>query len=142
MPSKKTAPPPTGYEAYYTRDLKRSIQRHGADDLVSDIELIRYMNLLTLKRMKAEGNKLTFRDHLETLRAITNSAGKIAHLVEVQHRVFEPLAQLEATHQEEMEALHQRILEIAALVLGDDKVGDIEFESMNQIVREMEIRDR
>ena len=75
MPSKKTAPPPTGYEAYYTRDLKRSIQRHGADDLVSDIELIRYMNLLTLKRMKAEGNKLTFRDHLEA-EAETGARGR------------------------------------------------------------------
>ncbi|MBI3175678.1 MAG: hypothetical protein HYZ25_18305 [Chloroflexi bacterium] len=135
MPSKKTAQPPTGYEVYYARDLKRTIQRYGADDLVNDIELIRYMNLLTLKRMKAEGKRLTYHDHLETLRAITNSAGKIAHLVEVQHRVFEPLAQLEAAHQAEMEELHRRILEIAALVLGEDKVDDIEFETMCKIVR-------
>lgn len=142
MSPKKTDVPPTAYEAQYTRDLKRSIQRHGADDLFNEIELIRYMNLLILKRMKTEGKKLTYHDHLETLRALTNSAGKIAHLVEIQYRVFEPLSKTQAAHQQEMDTLHQRIMEIATLVLGEEKLGNVEFEAMSQILHRQEASHR
>ncbi|MBI5294891.1 MAG: hypothetical protein HY869_05400 [Chloroflexi bacterium] len=134
MSSKKPSSPPAGYEAHYDRELKGTIKRHGADDLYNEIELIRYLNLLLLKRMKVEGKKLTYHDHLETLRAFTHSAGKIAHLVEIQYRVFEPLNKMEAAHEQEMDVVNQRILEIASLFLGEEKAGKVEFEALMQIM--------
>jgi hypothetical protein len=138
MSPKKTTDLSTGYTQQYDRELKNILKRHGADDLLNEIELLRYLNLLVLKRMKAEGKKLTYRDHLETLRAFTNSAGRIAQLVEVQYRVFDPLAQREAAHKAGMDAVYQRILEIANLILGEEKMGDVEFKTMMKMLSEYE----
>lgn len=142
MSSKKPSSPPAGYETHYDRALKGAIKRHGAGDLYHEIELLRYLNLLLLKRMKVEGKKLTYHDHLETLRAFTNSAGRIARLVEIQYRVFEPLSKVEAAHKQEMDVVNQRILEIASLFLGQEKVGSVQFEALTQILRDQDGTER
>jgi hypothetical protein len=134
MSPKKTSASPIGYEKQYDRELKKILRRHAADDLFNEIELIRYMNLLVLQQMKVAGKKLSYRDYLETLRAITGAAGRIAHLTDIQYRLFKPLIEMETAHKTEMDATYQRILEIAQILMGGKKVGTIEMEALMQVM--------
>lgn len=99
------------------------------------------MNLLVLQRMKGEGKKLSYHDYLETLRAFTSAAGRIAHLTDVQYRVFKPLIEMETAHKAAMEAIDQRILEIAEILMGQEKVGNIQLDALMQLQHD-EDRDK
>ncbi len=96
------------------------------------------MNLLVLQRMNAEGKKLSYHDYLETLRAFTSSAGRIAHLTDVQYRVFKPLIEMETAHKAEMDGTFQRIFEIAQILMGEKKVGNIEMDALRQVMRDQD----
>jgi len=130
MASKRPSTPPGCYTSAFSGNPGKILSQHGDKDLLNEIELLRYMNLVVLQEMNAVQANLTFQDHLAALRAVTFSAGRIAHLVDVQYRVFSPRAQLEQAHQEQMESLYTHILEIAEGLMGKKRVGKIEFTAL------------
>lgn len=64
------------------------MKRYGADDLYNEVVVLRVLMHRALEKMNREGKKLTFQDHLSTLHAFSRASGRVAHLMEVQQRLF------------------------------------------------------
>lgn len=123
------------YENCFDRELGEFIQDHGQADLFAEIELIRYLNLVTLKRMNTKGKKLSYRDHLATLRAVTLAAGEIAHLASTQNKVFSPLVKMENKYKQEMDAIYERLEDISEMLMdgSDEMEADQAEDSLSNI---------
>jgi hypothetical protein len=133
MPPRKASS--SKYETQYNREFRRILHSHGDGDLFNEIELMRYMNLVVLKQMNVEDKKLSYHDRLATLNAMTNSVGKIAQLTYMQYKIFEPLCEMQAKYRNEMEHTYSRISEIAEMLMGEEKVGEIEMDALGRVLR-------
>jgi hypothetical protein len=132
----KNNAPRSEYQTCFDQDMGEILHDHGQTDLLAEIELIRYLNLVTLKRMNTEGKKLSYRDHLATLRVVTLAAGEIAHLASTQNKVFSPLVKLEDKYKQEIENTYKRLVDISKMVMGRKKVEAIQEEANFQIFRD------
>jgi len=136
MTRKKSSPRPNQYSSAFHGEAARIIKYHGDEELLNEVKLLRYLMLVVLQQMNKDKKKLTFYDYLNTLQVISISAGRVAHLVNVQYRVFSPLEQMEQAHQAEMEETFQGIKNYFIGILGRKEVEEIEFQTMVQAIRE------
>lgn len=136
MTVKKSSTPSGKYDSSFTGDPEKILTQHGDKNLLNEIELLRYMNLVILQKMNSNRRKLTFYDYLSTLRILTYSAGRIAYLVDVQYRVFSHRVLLEQEHKQQMDSINDRITELAELLMGKERVAEIQFEAMTKMIQE------
>ena len=134
MTRKKSSSRPNQYSSAFHGENARIIKYHGDEQLLNEVKLLRYMMLVVLQQMNAKKKKLTYYDYLNTLRVVSLSAGRVAHLVDIQYRIFSPRQQLEQAHQEEMEQAFTGIREFFAGILGQDAVAEIELNAMQQVL--------
>jgi len=130
MPRLKKPIPQIDEDLPYDRETEKILKAHGADDLSNEIGLVRYMNLVTLKKMNVHRNKLSYHDYLSTLRAITFSSGMVARLINTQYRIFQPLAEMENRYKAEMDGTYESLFEFAKKLMGEDRVAEIEWEAL------------
>lgn len=136
MTRKKSSSRPNQYSSAFHGENARIIKYQGDEQLLNEVKLLRYMMLVVLQQMNAQKKKLAFYDYLNTLRIISLSAGRVAHLVDVQYRVFSPRQQLKQAYDEEIEQIFGRLREFFANILGQETVEDIEFKAMMRVLRE------
>src|SRR5688572_15204551 len=80
----------TYYDSTYLPEDFRTMKRYGAGDLYNEVELLRYLMLRALDKMNKERKRLTFKNHLDTLHAFSRASGRVAHLMEMQEKIFPP----------------------------------------------------
>lgn len=80
----------TYYDSTYLPEGFQTMKRYGAGDLYNEVELLRYLMLRALDKMNKERKRLTFKDHLDTLHAFSRASGRVAHLMEMQEKIFPP----------------------------------------------------
>lgn len=80
----------TYYDSGYDQEEFQVMKRYGASDLYNEVEVVRALMFRTLGKMNQDIKKLTFQDHLSALHAFSRAAGRVAHLMEVQQKLFPP----------------------------------------------------
>ena len=123
-------------ESDLTDEPDELLVNHGERNLVNEIELLRHLNLIVLRKMNAEKKKLSFQEYLTTLRTMTYSAGRIAHLAQVQYRVFSPRLHMEQTHKMDLNYTYNRMLEVDNLLMGDKEVRNAQFDVIKKLMQD------
>jgi hypothetical protein len=97
---RKTKQRTSDYKPVFTDTEYKLMQNYGVGDLLDEIGLNRVVLLRTMDKMNEERKQLTFRDHLDTLRSVSYTTGRIASLLEIRERLYQPYQEVEKQYKE------------------------------------------
>ena len=92
---RRTKPRTSNYKPAFTAAEYKLMQNYGVGDLLDEIGINRVMLLRTADKMNQEKEQLSFRDHLDALRAVSYATGRIASLLEIRAELFKPYQEVE-----------------------------------------------
>lgn len=105
------------------------MQNYGVGDLIDEVGVNRVMIVRTLDKMNQEMEKLTFRDHLDAMRAISYTTGRIASLLDTRERLYQPYLEERKQLREYMDEVNQIIEDFSIKILGQEKWDEMESEA-------------
>jgi hypothetical protein len=130
----------SGYKSAYVAEEHKLMKEFGVGDLVDEIWLNRIMLLRTVDKMNQEKERLTFRDHLDALRAVSYSTGRIASLLEIREELFKPYQELENVYREHFDQIYELVEVIGEKFYGQEKWEEMQMEEFRQaIIHESEL---
>ena len=110
------------------------MQNYGVGDLLDEIGINRVMLLRTADKMNQEKEHLSFRDHLDALRAVSYATGRIASLLEIRAELFKPYKEVEDRYKKIFEQVNEMLEELGVKLGGQEKwdeaKGRAEFREM------------
>jgi hypothetical protein len=96
----KTKQRTSDYRPAFTAAEHKLMQNYGVGNLLDEIGINRVMLLRTMDKMNEERKQLTFRDHLDTLRSVSYTTGRIASLLDIRERLYQPYQEVEKQYKE------------------------------------------
>lgn len=109
------------YKPVFTDAEHRLMLKYGPGDLLDEIGVNRVMLMRTLDKMNQESQNLTFRDHLDALRAIAYTTGHITHQLEVREKLFKPYQEVENQYRAHFDDVRNILEEYGVSVYGQEK---------------------
>jgi len=97
---RKTKKRTSDYKPAFTDAEHKLMQNYGVGDLLDEIGLNHVVLLRTMDKMNEERKQLTFRDHLDTLRSVSYTTGRIASLLDIRERLYKPYQEVEKQYRE------------------------------------------
>jgi hypothetical protein len=122
------------YKSAFTAAEHKLMRIYGVGDLLDEIWLNRVMLLRTADKMNQEKERLTFRDHLDALRAVSYATGRIASLIEVREELSKPYQEVEDQYREHFEHVNEFVEVIGERILGHEKWEELQMEAFRQAV--------
>lgn len=124
------------YKPAFTDAEYKLMQNYGVGNLLDEIGINRVMLLRTMDKMNEDREQLTFRDHLDALRAVSYATGRIASLLEIREELFKPYQEVEDKYREGFEQVNELIEEIGVKIGGQEKWDEIKRKAMWQAMDE------
>jgi hypothetical protein len=124
------------YKPAFTPAEHKLMQNYGGGDLMDEIWLNRVLLLRTTDKMNQELERLTFRDHLDALRAVAYSTARIANLMEIREELFSPYQELEKYYSELFGEVQQGIDTMGETIYGEEKWDEMMWEVMRKAIDE------
>ena len=112
------------------------MQNYGVGNLLNEIGINRVMLLRTMDKMNEDREQLTFRDHLDALRAVSYATGRIASLLKIREELFKPYQEVEDKYREGFEIVHELIEEMGVKIGGQEKWDEVKMKAMWQAMDE------
>ncbi|MBL0344435.1 hypothetical protein [Candidatus Villigracilis affinis] len=78
------------YKPVFTNAEHKLMQNYGVGDLMDEVGVNRIMIVRTLDKMNQEMDNLTFKDHIDAMRAVSYTTGRIASLLDIRERLYKP----------------------------------------------------
>jgi hypothetical protein len=122
------------YKPAFTAAEHKLMRIYGVGDLLDEIWLNRVMLLRTADKMNQEKERLTFRDHLDALRAVSYSTGRIASLLEIREELFKPYQELENVYREHFDQVNELVEVIGEKFYGQEKWEEMQMEEFRQAI--------
>jgi hypothetical protein len=123
---------PPGYKSAFTKEESKLLREHDTESLYDEIWINRVMLLRTVNKMNAMSAQLTFRDHLDALRAVTYATGRIASLLQIREELFKPYQEVENQYREYFDEEKGLIEQIDPLVFGEEKWDEMQWEDFRK----------
>jgi len=133
---RKTKKRISDYKPVFTNAEHKLMQNYGVGNLMDEVGVNRIMIVRTLDKMNQEKENLTFRDHLDALRAISYTTGRIASLLDTRERLYKPYLEERKQYREYMDEMNQIIEDFTVNILGQEKWDEMQWESIRQAMRE------
>jgi hypothetical protein len=90
------------------------------------------MIVRTLDKMNQEMEHLTFRDHLDALRAFAYTTGRIASLLDTRERLYKPYQEVEKQYREYFDKSEELADKIGIALYGQEKWEDVKWEGLRK----------
>jgi hypothetical protein len=119
----KTKPRTSDYKPAFTAAEYKLMKDYGVGNLLDEIGINRVVLLRTMDKMNEVREQLTFRDHLDALRAVSYATGRIASLLEIRAELFKPYQEVEERYKKIFEQAIQ-VLEETGVKLGGQEKWD------------------
>jgi hypothetical protein len=78
--------------------------------------------------------QLSFRDHLDALRAVSYATGRIASLLQVREELSKPYLEVENKYLEYFEEVKGLVEQLGPTVFGEEKWDEMQWEAFRQRV--------
>jgi len=122
------------YKSAFTAAEHKLMRTYGVGDLLDEIWLNRVMLLRTVDKMNQEKKRLTFRDHLDALRAVSYATGRIASLLEIREELFKPYQELENVYREHFDKINEFVEVLGENFYGQEKWEEMQMEVFRQAI--------
>lgn len=133
---RKTKQRTSDYKPAFTDAEYKLMQNYGVGDLLDEIGINRVMLLRTMDKMNEDREQLTFRDHLDALRAVSYATGRIASLLEMREELYKPYQEVGNLYREHFELVNELIEEIGVKIGGQEKWNEVKMKAMWQAMDE------
>jgi hypothetical protein len=124
----------TDYKPVFTNAEFKLMQNYCVGDLLDEVGVNRVMLMRTLDKMNKVHEQLTFRDHLDALRAVAYSTGRIASLLDTRERLYQPYLEERKRYREYMDKVNQIITDLGVSAIGQEKWDDIQLDAWLQVM--------
>jgi hypothetical protein len=131
---RKTKQRTSDYKPVFTDAEYKLMQNYGVGNLLDDIGINRVMLLRTMDKMNEDRELLTFRDHLDALRAVSYATGRIASLLEIRERLYKPYQEVEKQYRGCFDQVGEIVEELGVKIYGKEQWGKMQLEDMRQIM--------
>ncbi len=128
----KTKPRTSDYKPAFTAAEYKLMQNYGVGNLLDEIGINRVMLLRTMDKMNEDREQLTFRDHLDALRAVSYATGRVASLLVIREELFKPYQEVEVKYREGFEVVYELFEEMGVKLGGQEKWNEIIRKAMWQ----------
>lgn len=120
------------YKPVFTSAEHKLMQNYGVGDLIDEVGVNRVMLVRMLDKMNQELENLTFRDHLDAMRAVSYTTGRIANLLDTRERLYQPYLEERKKYREYMDEMEQMIEDFSITILGQEKWDEIQAKALVQ----------
>ncbi|MBI5840932.1 MAG: hypothetical protein HZB19_12600 [Chloroflexi bacterium] len=133
MPKKRRAKKRNSdYKPVFTDAEHKLMQEYGIGDLMDEVGVNRVMLMRTLDKMNEVKEQLTFRDHLEALRAVSYTTGRIASLLDTRERLYQPYQEVEKQYKEYFDQVEELFEEMGPKIYGQKKWDEMQWDSLRK----------
>lgn len=129
---RKTKQRTSSYKPAFTDAEYKLMQNYGVGDLLDEIGINRVTLLRTMDKMNEDRELLTFRDHLDALRAVSYATGRIASLLEIRERLYKPYQEVEKQYRGCFDQVGEIVEELGVKIYGKEQWGKMQLEDMRQ----------
>jgi len=137
MPKKRKAKKRNSdYKPVFTDAEHKLMLDYGVGNLVDEVGVNRIMIVRTLDKMNQEMEHLSFRDHLDAMRAIAYTTSHIASLLDTRERLYQPYKEMEEHYRKYMDEINQMVEEFSIAAFGKKKWKEMQWEQIRQAMRE------
>lgn len=122
------------YRPVFTNAEHKLLQNYGVGNLMDEVGVNRVMLLRTLDKMNQEMEHLSFRDHLDAMRAVSYTTGHIARLLDTRERLYQPYKEFKEQYNEYINQVDQMIEDLSIKILGQEKWEEIQLDALKQAI--------
>lgn len=116
------------YKPVFTDAEHKLMLDYGVGDLMDEVGVNRIMIYRALDKMNQEMEHLTFRDHLDALRAVAYTTRHIASLLDTRERLYKPYQEVEKQYREYFEQVDGFFDKIGTKIYGQEKWDEMQWE--------------
>jgi len=109
------------YKPVFTDAEHKLMFNYEVGNLLDEVGVNRIMILRTLDKMNQEMDNLSFRDHLDAMRAVAYSTGRIASLLDTRERLYQPYLEERKQYRQYMDEMNRIIDDFTKDFLGKEK---------------------
>jgi hypothetical protein len=124
----------SGYKSSFTKEEIKLLKEHDVESLFDEIWINRVILLRTVNKMNEMNGQLSFRDHLDALRAVSYATGRIASLLQVREELSKPYLEVENKYLEYFEEVKGLVEQLGPTVFGEEKWDEMQWEAFRQRV--------
>jgi len=124
------------YKPVFTDAEHKLMLNYGVGDLVDEVGVNRIMIMRTLDKMNQEIEHLSFRDHLDAMRAFAYTTGRIASLLDTRERLYQPYKEVKEQYRKYMDEINQMVEELSIAAFGKEKWEEMQWEQIRQAMLE------
>lgn len=122
MPKKRKAKKRNSdYKPVFTDAEHKLMQEYGIGSLMDEVGINRVMLIRTLNKMNEVRKQLTFRDHLDALRAVSYTTGRIAQLLDTRERLYQPYNEIEERYQQGIKDIREEFDKFGVAFCGQEQ---------------------
>lgn len=129
---RKTKKRNSDYKPVFTSAEHKLTQDYGVGNLMDEVGVNRIMLVRTLEKMNEVRDQLTFRDHLDAMRAVSYTTGRIASLLEIREKLYQPYLEERKQYQEYRDEMWGIIEDYSVRILGQEKWDEMEWNALRQ----------
>jgi len=116
------------------------MQNYGVGNLMDEVGVNRIMIVRTLDKMNREKKNLTFRDHLDALRAVSYSTGRIASLLDTRERLYKPYQEVEKQYREYFDEVQKLFDEVGPEIYGQETWDQMQWNALRKTMGLSEVK--
>ncbi len=122
----------SGYKSAFTKEEIKLLKEHDAESLFEEIWINRVMLLRTVNKMNEMNEQLSFRDHLDALRAVSYATGRIAGLLQVREELSKPYLEVEKKYLDYFKEVKGYVDKIGLMFFGEEKWGEMQWDAFHR----------
>ena len=120
------------YKPVFTDAEHKLMLDYGVGDLMDEVGVNRIMIYRALDKMNQEMENLSFRDHLDALRAVAYTTRHIAGLLDIRERLYKPYQEVEKQYREYFDKSEELADKIGIALYGQEKWEDVKREGLRK----------
>lgn len=122
------------YKPVFTDAEHKLMLDYGVGDLMDEVGVNRIMIYRALDKMNQEMENLSFRDHLDALRAVAYTTRHIAGLLDIRERLYSPYQKMEKQYQEYFDEVKELVDRLGIALYGQEKWDEMQWEFWGKVI--------
>ncbi len=117
------------YKPVFTNAEHKLMQNYGVGNLMDEVGVNRIMIVRTLDKMNQEMDNLTFKDHIDAMRAVSYTTGRIASLLDIRERLYKPYQEVKKQYSEYFDEVEKFLDRVGLQIYGQEKWEEMQWEA-------------
>ncbi len=126
------------YKPVFTNAEHKLMQNYGVGNLMDEVGVNRIMIVRTLDKMNQEMDNLTFKDHIDAMRAVSYTTGRIASLLDIRERLYKPYQEVKKQYSEYFDEVEKFLDRVGLQIYGQEKWEEMQWEAAIKALAGME----